>query len=66
MLEIRLYQTLNLSSLRLISLQASRTAMPLRSDPALAAVGGVFGTVSVPVSVMCTLSWEIPRVCAAT
>ena len=27
---------------------------PFRSDPALAAVGGVFGTVSVPVSIMCT------------
>ena len=66
MAETRVHQTLNFSSLLLISVQASRTAIPLRSDPALAAVGGVLGTVSVPVSMMCTLSWGIPRVCAAT
>ena len=29
---------------------------PFRSEPALAAVGGVLGTVSVPVSMICT--WE--------
>merc|ERR1719289_102007 len=46
---------LNFSSLELITLHPSRTAMPFRSDPALAAVGGVFGTVSVPVSMICTL-----------
>ena len=31
-------------------IQASKTAMPFKSDPALAAVGDVFGTLSVAVS----------------
>jgi hypothetical protein len=58
--------TLNFCSLALMVLQASSTAIPLRSDPALAAVGGVLGTVSVEVSWMWTLLWSIPRVWAAT
>ena len=35
--------------------QASRTAIPLRSEPALAAVGDVLGTLSVEVSAICIL-----------
>ena len=53
-------------NLLLIVLQASKTAIPLRSDPTLAAVGGVFGTLSVEVSEMWILESDIPRVWAAT
>ena len=65
--QVRVRVTIDVQSdLELIMLQASMTAIPLRSDPAEAAVGGVLGTLSVEVSVMWILESLIPRVWAAT
>jgi hypothetical protein len=42
------------------------TAIPFKSEPQLAAVGDVFGTLSVDVSEMWMKSAEIPRALLAT
>ena len=46
--------------------QAFRTAMPLRSAPYDAAVGGLLGTLSESVEPTCTRSVPMPKACAAT
>ena len=45
---------------------ALRAAMPLRSEPADAAVGAVFGTLSVRVEVIFTRSMPTPNSSATT
>ena len=51
---------------RLIAPAAIRAAMPLRSEPAEAAVGEVFGTLPVEVAVMRTRSMPMPNSSATT
>ena len=50
----------------LMARAAFRAAMPLRSEPAEAAVGAVFGTLPVDVAVMRTRSSPIPNSSATT
>jgi hypothetical protein len=50
----------------LMTRAAFRAAMPLRSDPAEAAVGAVFGTFAVVVAVMRTRSSAMPNSSATT
>ena len=50
----------------MIRSQAWRTAMPFKSAPEEAAVGVVFGTLSVRVAVLMTALSGTPNACAAT